>query len=564
VPAQLHIRGVTVERGGQTVLGDVSLTVAPGDRIGLVGPNGVGKSTLLQVLAGRLEPTGGVVEATPADATVGLLTQELDSFPGETIATYLTRRTGVAAASDELDEAAAGLAEGTSAAFDRHQVALDRWLRLGGADLEARLAGALTAVGLDGAHRRDGPVPDSLAATLSGGEQARVGLAALMLSRHDVVLLDEPTNNLDQRGLDQLEELVLGLSAPVVVVSHDRRFLERVVTAVVEIDEHARSATRFNESYQGYLAARALAAEEAQRRYQVYESERSRLGDRARQQREWATKGVRGEKKPPDNDRAARGFRIDRTEKLASKARQSERAMERLVEVDKPWEPWQLRFAIGQTERSGDLVAELVDAVVETGGQPGAGGGFTLGPLTVTIGAGERVAILGGNGAGKTTLLRALFGQVPLRSGHQRVGRSVVAGWLDQARQVEGGEADAGGGFLSGFMDGTGLVLSEARSLLAKFGLGPDDVTRPPALWSPGERTRAALASFAGRGVNTIVLDEPTNHLDLPAIEQLEQALSRFEGTLLVVTHDRAFLDNLTLTRRLSLEAGRLIADIPA
>ena len=167
--------------------------------------------------------------------------------------------------------------------------------------------------------------------------------------------------------------------------------------------------------------------------------------------------------------------------------------------------------------------------------------------------------MLGGNGAGKSTLLRALFGQLPLSAGEQRVGRSVLTGWLDQARP---GHDDADG-FLPAFEAETGLEPSEARSLLAKFGLGADDLTRPSARWSPGERTRAALAGFAARGVNTIVLDEPTNHLDLPAIEQLEQALSRFEGTLLVVTHDRAFLDGLTLTRRLQLDAGRLVADDP-
>jgi ATPase subunit of ABC transporter with duplicated ATPase domains len=342
------------------------------------------------------------------------------------------------------------------------------------------------------------------------------------------------------------------------VVSHDRRFLERVVTSVIDLDEHTRSAVRYNESFLGYQAARALARQEAERRYQAYQSERSRLSERARKQREWAVKGVKGERTPPDNDRAARGFRIDRTEKLAGKARQIERAVARLAEIDKPWEPWQLRFAIGRAERSGDLVAGLVDAVVDRGTEWEAG--FRLGPVTVTIGAGERVAVLGANGAGKTTLLRALLGQLPLDAGQCRVGRSVLAGWLDQARPGAGG---AEGGFLASFIEESGLTVSEARSLLAKFGLGAEELSRESASWSPGERTRAALAGFAARSVNTIILDEPTNHLDLPAIEQLEQALTRFEGTLLVVTHDRAFLDNLTLTRHLVVEAGRIVSDTP-
>ncbi len=549
MPAQLHARDLTVERGGLTVLGGISLTVAPGDRIGLVGPNGAGKSTLLQLLAGWLAPTSGTVEATPADATVGLLAQELDSPPGETVAAYLARRTGVGPASDALDRAAEALADATPEAFDRHQAALDRWLRLGGADLAARMAGALADVGFTAPGQDRSEVPT---ASLSGGEQARIGLAALLLARYDVLLLDEPTNNLDQRGLAQLEEVVLASASPLVVVSHDRRFLERVVNAVVELDDHSRTAVRYNEPYLGYLAARDLARAEAERRFQNYQTDKGRLTDRARRQRDWATKGVKAERNPRDNDRAARGFRVDRTEKLASKARQTDRAMERLAVVDKPWEPWQLRFSLGGAERSGDLVAELVDGVVRQGA-------FTLGPVTVSIGAGERVAVLGGNGAGKSTLLRALFGHIPLSAGSQRVGRSVLVGWLDQSRPGH----DDPGGFLTAFEAETGLVPSEARSLLAKFGIGADDLTRPSARWSPGERTRAALATFAARGVNTIVLDEPTNHLDLPAIEQLEQALSLFEGTLLVVTHDRAFLDGLPLTRRLQLDRGQLVADDP-
>ncbi|MDH5289226.1 MAG: ATP-binding cassette domain-containing protein, partial [Acidimicrobiia bacterium] len=512
MPAQLHARDIVVERGGLTVLGGVSLTIGPGDRIGLVGPNGAGKSTLLQTLAGWSSPTSGTVDATPADATIGLLAQELDSPPGETVATYLARRTGVGAASDALDQAADALAEATPEAFDRHQAALDRWLRLGGADLAARMAGVLVDVGFTGPGEDRSDVPT---ASLSGGEQARIGLAALLLARYDVLLLDEPTNNLDQRGLAQLEEVVLGLAVPVVVVSHDRRFLERVVTAVVELDDHSRTAVRYNEPYLGYLATRDLARAEAERRFHHYQTDKHRLTDRARRQRDWATKGVKAERKPPDNDRAARGFRVDRTEKLASKARQTERAMDRLAVVDKPWEPWQLRFTLGGAERSGDLVAELVDGVVRQGR-------FTLGPVTVRVGAGERVAVLGGNGAGKSTLLRALFGQVTLSAGRQRVGRSVLVGWLDQSRP---GNEDAGG-FLADFEAETGLTPSGARSLLAKFGLDADDLTRPSARWSAGERTRATLAGFAARGVNTIVLDEPTNHLDLPAIEQLEQALT--------------------------------------
>ena len=547
--AQLHAHDLTVERGGQLVLDAVTLTIAPGDRVGLVGPNGAGKSTLLAALAGELEPTTGSVARVPTDATVGLLRQELRSVDELTVADVVARRTGVGWASAALDAATAALADSGGDGVDTHAAALDRWLRLGGADLDARLQTALDTVGFV-------PLGDPGRAALavdrlSGGQRARVGLAALLASRFDLLLLDEPTNDLDRVGLDLLEEFVTSVGVPLVVVSHDRRFLERVVTAVVEVDPHTHAVTRTNEGYQGYLRAREIARTEAERRYAGYVDQRRDLAERARTQRQWATKGVRGEKRnPADNDKAQRGFRLDRTEKLAAKARQTERALERLDEVDKPWEPWELRMEIGAAERAGDLVAELVEATVTRGDR-------TLGPFTVTVGAGERVHVVGPNGAGKTTLLAALLGELPLASGRQRIGPSVAMGRLDQAR-LPGPDR-----FLADFQAQTGLPPSEARSLLAKFGLGADHLDRPPRAWSPGERTRATLALFAGTGINTLVLDEPTNHLDVPAIEQLESALAGFAGTVLVVSHDRAFVDNLTLTRRIEVGDGRIVDDRP-
>ena len=516
-------------------------------------------------MVGALPAAAGSVAVVPSDATVGLLAQELDARPGETVADFVARRVGVAAASAELDAASDGLqstgseAGPSSAALDRHQRALDRWMRLGGADLDARLDATLAMIGFappatdgPGDFSADGPVRDLVAETLSGGEQARVGLAALIVARFDVLLLDEPTNNLDGVGLAQLEAFVLASRMPMIIVSHDRRFLERTVTGVFDFDEHERTITQFNERWVDYLRSRELAAEAAARRYADYSTRRQRLSDRAEQQRQWAAKGVRAEANPPDNDRAARGARIERTEKQAGKARQTERAIERLAEVEKPWEPWRLQFTIGRTDRSGDLVAELVDAVVSRGE-------FQLGPISLSIGAGERVAIEGGNGAGKTTLIDALLGRIDLTSGTQRTGRSVVLGRLDQERRLLSAETP----FLDRFSEETGLLGAEARGILAKFGLGANHLDRPSIDWSAGERTRAVLAAFQAKGVNTLVLDEPTNHLDLAAIEQLEQALGQFDGTLLLVTHDRAFLDGVTLTRTVRLDDGRITADHP-
>ncbi len=546
---QLHAKELSFSHGAEPLLQGVSLTVGPGDRVGLIGPNGAGKSTLLALLAGDRRPDTGSVERTPAMATVGLMRQDRAGVEGETVRSLIARQTGVAAADRELDAATAAVAGDPDGAADRYDVALGRWLRLGGADLDARIESVVDPLlGIGGADR--------VVATLSGGERAKVWLAAVTLSSFDVLLLDEPTNDLDVDGLARIEALVLDRVGPTVIVSHDRRFLDAVVTEVLEIDADPRaerSITRYGGSWSDYLAAREVARRHAEERFARYETERGSLQARARTERDWATSGVAKEiKNPRDNDKAQRDFRINRTEKLASRARRTEKALDRLEVVDKPWRPWELQFDIGEAERSGDLVAQL------SGARFGRGD-FELGPIDLTIDAGDRLLIEGANGSGKSTLIDALFGRLPLRAGEQRTGRSVVLGELDQGRlQLHGdGDGEEAVPLLRSFIDATGLTLSEARSTLAKFGLFADHVARPTDVLSPGEQTRAVLASFQASGVNTLVLDEPTNHLDLPAIEQLEQALTRYAGTLIVISHDRAFIDNLTttrpLTRRLSL-----------
>jgi ATPase subunit of ABC transporter with duplicated ATPase domains len=540
VPATLVARDLRSDRAGRTVLDGVSVTVGPDSRIGVTGPNGVGKSTLLRLLAGIDTPDGGAITLDPPSATVGYLAQEHERLPGETVRGLLTRRTGADAAEAELTAAAAGLAEGTPAADHRYSLALERFTALGAGDLDARIDAVLDDLGV-GSGLADRPT-----ATLSGGQEAKVALAAIELSRFSITLLDEPTNDLDFTGLHRLRRWVLGRSGGLVLVSHDRDFLEHAVSTVLELDEHRHTAREFGGGWAGYEVERATARHHAGVAYATYEKRRTQLEDRAQRQREWATKGVAKEARAPrDNDKAQRGFRVDRTEQLASKARQADRALASLDAVDKPWEGWDLRFTIEEADRAGAVVARLTGAVV-------ARGSFRLGPLDLQIDWGDRLGLTGANGTGKSTLVGALLGTLPLASGERWMGPSVVPGVLGQDRRVLGGDRD----LVREVCDRCGLTLSEARSLLAKFGLAAEQVTRPAGTLSPGERTRAELAVFQALGVNFLVLDEPTNHLDLPAIEQLESALRGFTGTLLLVSHDRRMLEAVDLTRAVDLDAG--------
>ncbi|HTZ09265.1 MAG TPA: ABC-F family ATP-binding cassette domain-containing protein [Acidimicrobiales bacterium] len=537
---------VAKSRGARPVLVDVDLVVGPESRLGVVGPNGVGKTTLLRLLAGLDGPDGGRVTVTPPDATVAYLAQELESGPGERVADFLARRTGVAPASAELEAAGAALAAGAPGADIRYSTALERYLSLGGPDFEARAAGVLDELGL----------PERLltlpTASLSGGQRARAALAGLLLSRHDVLLLDEPTNDLDFDGLERLEDFVTRRRGALVVVSHDRAFLEGVVSSVLEIDEASHRATLYGGGFAAYLEARTVARRQAEQAYATYDAERDRLRQRERTQRQWSVSGVSRQKRSGrDHDKAQRDFRINRTEKQASKVRTTERALAQLDAVDKPYEGWQLQLDLAAAPRSGEVVARLGGAVVRRGD-------FTLGPIDLEVRWGDRLVVVGPNGSGKTTLLRALLGRTPLDGGTSYLGPSVGVGELGQERRrFSEGERSLLDAFLSAAPDPG--VPAEARSLLAKFGLGADHVLRPARSLSPGERTRAELALLMAQGTNCLVLDEPTNHLDLPAIEQLESALEAWEGTLLLVTHDRRMLDAVRVTERVELAAGRRV-----
>ncbi|MEE1823559.1 ABC-F family ATP-binding cassette domain-containing protein [Streptomyces sp. BE20] len=540
--ATLVVKDLAAGHGERTLFSGLDLVVAPGDVIGLVGVNGAGKSTLLRLLAGLDTPEGGSLRLSPASANIGHLPQEPERRPGESVRDFLARRTGVAAAQAELDEATQGLVDGVAGADDAYASSLDRWLELGGADLEERAEEVADSLGLK--VSLDLPMT-----ALSGGQAARAGLASLLLSRYDVFLLDEPTNDLDLDGLERLESFVKGLRAGTVLISHDREFLARTVTKVLELDLHQQQVNLYGGGYDAYLEERATARRHARDEYEEYADTKAGLEARARMQRGWMEHGVRNaRRKSSDNDKIGRAMRTESTEKQASKARQTQRMIERLDVVDEPRKEWELRMEIATAPRSGSVVATLRGATVRRGD-------FALGPVDLQIDWADRVAITGANGAGKSTLLAALLGRLELDSGSAALGSGVVVGEVDQARGLFLGGEPLSDAFAAAVPE---LSPEEVRTLLAKFGLKAVHVRRPAGTLSPGERTRAALALLQARGVNLLVLDEPTNHLDLAAIEQLESALASYTGTLLLVTHDRRMLDTVSVNRRIEVGGGRV------
>ena len=529
----------------RTLFSNLNFTAAPGDVYGVVGANGAGKSTLLSLLAGAADPQAGSVSTAPDSAFIGWMPQEHDRIPGETITAYLARRTGCAAATTAMESTAEDLGGSKPGADDAYAAAFDHWMASGAMDLDDRIPEVLAKLGFTL------PVDTEMTA-LSGGQVARVALAALLLSRFDAVLLDEPTNDLDLEGLEHLENFINSLRAPVILVSHDREFLARCTTGIIELDLAQNQVATYEGGYDSYLAERAINRSHAREAYEQFENQKADLVSRARTQREWSSQGVRNAmRKAPDNDKIRRRANSESSEKQAAKVRQMESRIARLDEVTEPRKEWVLQFSIAAAPRGSSVdLRTLNEASVSHGD-------YTFGPVSVQVNAGDRIGITGPNGAGKSTLLNLLLGKLAPHSGTASLGSSVNIGEIDQARTQLPGHLPLGEAFEHEVPE---YSAAEVRTLLAKFGLKADQSSALVDELSPGERTRASMALLQARGVNLLVLDEPTNHLDVPAIEQLEEALEAYTGALLLVTHDRRLLENVTLAARWEVAEGQLTA----
>ncbi len=521
----LNVTAVAKAYGDAPILADITFTLHRGERAGLIGPNGAGKSTLLRIIAGVERHDSGGVQIAPG-ARIGYLAQALIYAPDTTIRDVLAASLGPAhAALDAIQHLGGVIATATGAAYDdamaRYADALEAAGRLDAYGLPARMAAVLAGMGLD--HLPE----ETPVAVLSGGQKTRLGLARLLLARPDLLLLDEPTNHLDITALRWLQEFVRGYDGAVLIVSHDRAFLDALATTILALDDATHTLTVHPGTYSDYASERARRA--------------AKLLDDYRRQQELIAAIEAGvtalKERAHTREQTTINFALRKKAKRGARtAKVRERKLEKLLaseeKIDRPERQWQMHLHFGASPRGGQSVLTL------EGVAKGFGGRMLFAGVDAELRHGERIALLGPNGSGKTTLLRIIGGSLAPDAGTVRLGAHVRPGYF--AQEQEG--LDPAQRVVDAVRAVAPLSEAEARNFLHLFLFAGEAAVRKIGHLSYGERARLVLARLVLSGVNFLLLDEPLNHLDIPSREQFEQALENFPGTILTVVHDRYFV----------------------
>jgi ATP-binding cassette subfamily F protein 3 len=537
----LQVSNLSKTYGDDVILEDVSFVVNPGQRVGLVGPNGCGKTTLLRIIVGQEQPDRGSVRFSPADVTVGYLAQALEFEPEATVGDVMRQVVeGLREAERQVKALSRqmAMAQGDALAhlMDEYAEALARFEAAGGYGVSHEVDAVLAGLGLEAVDQAT-PV-----ATLSGGQKTRLGLARLLQIGPRLLLLDEPTNHLDIEALEWLESFLADYDGAVIVVSHDRAFLNRTVHTILELDPLTHTVTAYPGNYSQYWRAKER---EQEKQWAAYKDQQEWIA-----QMEAGIQGLAGHARRIE--RGTTHFHYRKIAKgLARRAVVQKRRLERLLEseerVEKPKPTWQMKLAFSDAPVSGKDVLLLEDVAMGYDGQP------LFADVNLTLRRSERVVLVGPNGSGKTTLLRGVVGQVAPLAGRIRLGASVRVGHYSQE---QGGLDEASNAFEE-IRRVAPMGETEARSFLHYFLFKGDDVFVPVGSLSFGERARLALAKLVAAGCNLLLLDEPINHLDIPSRERFEQGLAAFEGTVLAVVHDRYFIERFA-TSLWSVEGGTI------
>ncbi len=512
--------------GAENVLSGVSFSIEAGQKIALVGYNGTGKTTLLKILAGRETPDSGTLKIRRG-IRIAYLPQDISIAGHETVIEYLKKSSGVG----DLEKKIAGGRETASIAEKEYSIR-------NGRTFVHRAETMLVGFGLS-ANDLDRYLDE-----LSSGEKSKVALVGVILADPNLILLDEPTNNLDFPALILLEEFLKRSKAAVMIVSHDRRFLDRVAQKIFEIDWKTRTLSITRGNYTSYLAQRAKQHERQEEEHRAQQEEIARLKDCARKIKVDAEKGARWV--GTDHDTSLWGFKRDRSARSSKKAKAIETRIEQMNIIDSPAKRKPFLLILDPEKNRGGQDILIKDLIA---GYPS---GFLVGPFSIDIKAGTRVMILGLNGSGKSTILKTIAGVLQPISGSVITGSGVTFGDMTQEHEALPRNEE----LLTYIKRRAGVDEEHAYGVLGKFGFSVAQGRMPIDALSPGGRARLLFGLFSIFSVNTLLLDEPTNHLDLEAVESLEEMLGDYGGTVVAVSHDRAFIEKIAPDVFLFIESG--------
>ncbi len=483
----IEAKKVNKNYGDKIILSNIFFSVNNGQKVALVGSNGAGKSTLLKIIAGIESPDSGIIKL-PQNCKVGYLPQE--------------------------------------AIFDQDKTINEYFDGLGEDIAEYRIKAILDSFGINNIDFT------RKIYSLSGGQKSKIALVKILLEGFDVLLLDEPTNNLDLPALIWLEQYLKDVNASCLIVSHDRRFLDNIVSRVLEIDKNSREISLYTGSYSDYLEFKEKEFQRLVEKYLLQQEEIERLEMAIDKNKNWASKGAKQES--TDNDKRSRGYNRERSVKSANRAKAIEKRLEKIDKIDAPKQKIPLVIPLKAMDSKAKHFISLKDVYVKYSSN------FNLGPISLEIPYGARVAILGQNGSGKSSILKVIINDLIPSSGVVEIGSSLVVGDLMQEHNNLPNEL-----LVEFLQERSAIDKQEAYYLLTKFGFGADEVSKKIKELSPGGRARLLLALFCAKSVNVLLLDEPTNHLDLEAVNALENLLETYTGIVILVSHDRYFLEKI-------------------
>ena len=538
----IKCKNISKSYNGKDILNNISFSINEKEKIGIIGHNGVGKTTLLRIISGEEEPDTGEM-LREENILIGYFKQEFTIHEENyDIESFIKKYIGIDVLEARLHELENEM-DNDQNKIDEYCNIQNEYIRLDGYNIPYKLDKVLLGFGLNQ------EIKSKKIKKLSGGQKEKVMHAAVLLKGTDLLILDEPTNNLDLKSIEWLEKYLKETQCPIMIVSHDRKFLDDVVTKIIEIDYFTRNLIEYLGNYSEYKKFKEQQEEAKLKRYQEQQEKIGDLKKSINQKKEWAQKGNKQE--VTDKDKLTRGYLRDRSQTLASNAKKIENQISQMEIMDRPKIKNKLHIEITNSKKEGNTDIIAKDLV------SGYDNRFKTEPINLHIKYGERIVITGDNGAGKSTFLKTLIEEQKQIEGQTYIGNGIKIGYISQDTKEQNNESIeeyVKNSLKNQKIDDSSIIYT----VLSQFNFDYEERTKKYSILSPGERTRLKLAIFSLEDINTLILDEPTNHLDIEALEAIEEVLKDFNGTVIAISHDRQFIKNIYPNKILEFTKGKI------